>query len=276
MKKEITEKHFIHNGNVLTSESKELSFNKTSKVIYEVIRVIDGVPLFLEEHIERLKKSANLLNCNLDKIENGIVLDVKKVITLNKAPEKNLKILVYNVDSSKPDYYVFFIESFYPGKELYQKGIKTITYKAVRDKPHAKVINADLRGNVINILKQKNAYEALLLNEANEITEGSKSNVFFIKDNSVYTSPSKDVLLGVTRAHIIKLCTEQKINVNEMPITLEFLSKCDGLFITGTSPKVLPISSVDNMEFASPENKVVLKIMESFDSMIESYIKAHK
>ena len=276
MKKEIVEKYFINNGSIFPSDSKELSFDKTCKVIYEVIRVIDGKPLFLEEHIERLKKSANLLNFSIDNMTDTIVTDTKKVITLNEMPEKNLKILIYNINKPTPDYYIFFIESFYPNKELYQKGIKAITYKAVRDNPQAKVIKADFRNNVNAVLKQMDAYEALLLNDADEITEGSRSNVFFVKDDSVYTSPSKDVLLGVTRTHIIKLCEKLGINIIEQPITYSFLKSCDGLFITGTSPKVLPISKVDDRQFDSPKNNTILTIMESFDSMIKEYIEYNK
>lgn len=275
MKKEIIEKYFIHNGSVFPSDSKELSFDKKSKVIYEVIRVIDGKPLFLEEHISRLKKSASLLNCSIDNMTDTIVRDTKKVIGLNEMPEKNLKILIYNINNTMPDYYIFFIESSYPDKKLYQKGIKAITYKAVRDNPQAKVIKADFRNNVNAVLKQTDAYEALLLNDADEITEGSRSNVFFVKDDSVYTSPSKDVLLGVTRTHIIKLCGKLDINIIEQPINYSFFESCDGLFITGTSPKVLPIFQVDDRKFDSPKNNIILTIMESFDSMIKEYIKSH-
>lgn len=276
MKKEIKEKYFIHNGNILTSDSKELSLDKTSKVIYEVIRVIDGIPLFLEEHIDRLKKSAKLLNCSIDNITDVITMDTKKIITLNDMPEKNLKILIYNIDNPIPDYYIFFIESFYPKKELYQKGIKTISYKAVRDNPQAKVVKTNFRENINAALKKNNAYEALLLNEVGEITEGSRSNVFFVKDGSLYTSPSKDVLLGITRAHIIELCKNLGINVIEQPITYRFLEDCDGLFITGTSPNVLPISQVDDRLFASPRNNIIITIMKSFDLIIKNYIESHK
>lgn len=275
MKKEITEEYFIQNGIVINKNSRKLSFDKVNNIIYEVIRVIDGVPLFMEEHMERLSKSASFLNHDITNILDAIVMDTKKIISLNNNPEKNLKILVYNIENPIPDYYIFFIESYYPNKELYQIGIKTITYKAVRDNPNAKVINNDFRKNVNICINENNAYEALLVNEADEITEGSRSNVFFVKNNSIYTSPGKDVLLGTTRKKIITICKELGIKVIESPITIEFLKKCDGLFITGTSPKVLPISQVDDMKFDSPNNRIVLKIKESYDSLIKEYIDSH-
>lgn len=275
MKKEINEEYFIHNGIVMKKNSKKISLEKVNNVIYEVIRVIDGIPLFLEEHIARLSKSANLLNYNIENILETIELDTRKTISLNENPELNLKILLYNIENPIPDYYIFFIESNYPMEELYETGIKTVTFKAVRSNPNAKIINNEFRKNVNESIEKNNAYEALLLNDNDEVTEGSRSNVFFIKGDTVYTPPGNDVLLGTTRNKIIKICNDANIKVCEEPITISFLINCDALFITGTSPKVLPISQVDDRMYDSPNNKILLKIMESYDNLIKEYIASH-
>lgn len=259
----------------MKKNSKKISLEKVNNVIYEVIRVIDGIPLFLEEHIARLSKSANLLNYNIENILETIELDTRKTISLNENPELNLKILLYNIENPIPDYYIFFIESNYPMEELYETGIKTVTFKAVRSNPNAKIINNEFRKNVNESIEKNNAYEALLLNDNDEVTEGSRSNVFFIKGDTVYTPPGNDVLLGTTRNKIIKICNDANIKVCEEPITISFLNNCDALFITGTSPKVLPISQVDDRMYDSPNNKILLKIMESYDNLIKEYIASH-
>ncbi len=274
MKKEIIEEYFIQNGIVINKNSKKISFEKVDNIIFEVIRVMKGVPLFFEEHIERLTKSAKLLNYDISKLLDDLTMDTKKIIDINNNPERNLKILVYNLNNPIPDYYLFFIESNYPQEELYKTGIETITFKAIRDNPNAKVINNDFRKNVNTSIEKNNAYEALLLNEANEITEGSRSNLFFVKNNSVYTSPRKDVLLGTTRNKIITICNELGIEIFEEPIPLNFLKECNALFITGTSPKVLPISKVDDLIFNSTKNEIVQKITAAYDSLLEEYINS--
>ncbi|NLN49344.1 MAG: hypothetical protein GX154_09745 [Clostridiales bacterium] len=275
MKKEINEEYFIHNGIVMKKNSKKISLDKVNNVIYEVIRVIEGVPLFLEEHIARLSKSADLLNYNIEDILETIKLDTKKTIMLNENPELNLKILLYNIENPIPDYYIFFIDSNYPKEELYNTGIKTVTFKATRDNPNAKIINNEFRKNVNESIEKNNAYEALLLNDNDEITEGSRSNVFFVKNDTVYTPPGSKVLLGTTRNKIIKICNDLNIRVCEEPVNVSFINNCDALFITGTSPKVLPISQVDDKIYGSPDNKIVLKIMESYNNLIEDYIASH-
>lgn len=247
-----------------------------ANIVYEVIRVIDGVPLFLEEHMDRLVKSSDMISMDIRPLSGSIASNIKKLIEINNKPAKNLKILAYKGDKSYIDYSIFFIQSNYPQPELYDKGIKAILFNALRENPNAKVQNSGLRERVNKALSESSAYEALLVNESGEITEGSKSNVFFVKNNSLYTSPKQEVLLGVTRTRVIELARSLGIEIIEASIHKSFLEKCDGLFITGTSPKVLPISNVDEFNYESSKNETILAIMKAYDSLIEDYIKRHK
>ncbi len=276
MKNEIIEKYLICNGNMIDRESYKPCNDFAANIVYEVIRVIDGVPLFLEEHMDRLVKSSEMISMDIRPLSGSIASNIKKLIEVNNKPAKNLKILVYKGDKSYIDYSIFFIQSNYPQPELYEKGIKAILFNALRENPNAKVQNSGLRERVNKALSESSAYEALLVNEAGEITEGSKSNVFFVKNNSLYTSPKQEVLLGVTRTRVIELARSLGIEIIEASIHKSFLEKCDGLFITGTSPKVLPISNVDEFNYESSKNETILSIMKAYDSLIEDYIKRHK
>ncbi len=276
MKNEIIEKYLICNGSMIDRESYKPCNDFAANIVYEVIRVIDGVPLFLEEHMDRLVKSSEMISMDIRPLSGSIASNIKKLIEVNNKPAKNLKILVYKGDKSYIDYSIFFIQSNYPQPELYEKGIKAILFNALRENPNAKVQNSGLRERVNKALSESSAYEALLVNEAGEITEGSKSNVFFVKNNSLYTSPKQEVLLGVTRTRVIELARSLGIEIIEASIHKSFLEKCDGLFITGTSPKVLPISNVDEFNYESSKNETILSIMKAYDSLIEDYIKRHK
>lgn len=276
MKNELIETYSIYNGNIINNKTQPISYAFSSEIVYEVIRVIDGVPLFLEEHNNRLIKSTNMIGMNISDLIDKIELDIKKLIDINNKPYKNLKVIVYKDTSGKPNYSMFFIKSNYPKPELYKKGINTILFKATRKNPNAKVQNLQLREVINKELENHGAYEALLLNEDDNITEGSKSNVFFVKNNILYTPPKQDILLGVTRARIIQLADKLNIKTIEESIHKSFLKQCHGLFITGTSPKVLPISKVDNQLFDSTKNETIQRLMEAYDRLIEDYINAHK
>lgn len=276
MNGEAIEKYSIHNGNIINNESESIHNDSSSHIVYEVIRVIDGVPLFWEEHMTRLLSSSDMIDIDLTNLIGKISSDINKLIDINNRPNKNIKILVYSDKKNIINYSLFFIKSNYPDKELYDKGIDTILYKAIRENPNAKVQNAQLREKINKELLRHDAYEALLLNEEDYITEGSKSNVFFVKDSLLFTPPKQDVLLGVTRTRIVELAKNLGIDVVEKSIHKSFLNECDGLFITGTSPKVLPISRVNEILYDSPKNEIILRLMEAYDSLIEEYIKTHK
>jgi branched-chain amino acid aminotransferase len=64
---EMIEKYYILNGSLLPVEEIQKEITGGSKSIYEVIRVISGVPLFLEKHMDRLEASANLIGYSLEK-----------------------------------------------------------------------------------------------------------------------------------------------------------------------------------------------------------------
>ncbi|SHI70048.1 aminotransferase class IV [Lutispora thermophila] len=276
MNNEAIEKYSIHNGDIINNESQAVYENSHYKIVYEVIRVIDGIPLFLEDHMSRLLKSSEMIDINISHLIDKIQSDIKKVILINHSPLKNLKIIVYKDYNNTINYSIFFIKSSYPNPDLYVTGINTILFKALRENPNAKVQNSQLREKINKELLKNDAYEALLVNEQGYITEGSKSNVFFTKDKTLYTSQKQDVLLGVTRTHVIELANELGIKVIEEPIHKSFLNLCDGLFITGTSPKVLPVCKVDDMTFNSSKDETIQKLMKAYDLRIKEYVNSYK
>ena len=274
--KEIAKDFFILNGMTIPASEFQQKDTTAYPSVYEVIRVIDGTPLFFEEHIERLIKSLDLLNYALPWDKKIIKDHIYELININKSYNYNIKIVINGLNTEKPNLFIYFITSNYPSDEQYTNGVHTILYEAERENPNAKVIAATFRDAVNKSIKNANAYEALLVNQKNEITEGSKSNLFFVKDNVFYTSPAKDVLLGITRDRIIQLCLQLNFEVREEVIPVSFLEEIDGLFLTGTSPKVLPIASIDNKNYDSSGNPAILALKKAYDDLINNYIAKSK
>lgn len=274
--KEIHKDYFLMNGQVLNSEEFEPVEIIESTSVYEVIRIIEGVPLFLEEHLARLQKSLALLNSSVTIDTIDIEKQIHQLIKINRCYDYNMKLIINNLSSPAPNIFLFFISSKYPSQEEYKEGVATILYAAERKNPNIKVLLKDFRQNIEGKLRKVNAYEAILVNQDQEITEGSRSNIFFVKEDILYTSPAEKVLKGVTRNRIFKLCKSQGIPVVETPISIDFLKECDGLFISSTPFKILPISTVGNDSYNSAINPIVLKVMEAYDNLIKNYINAKK
>ncbi|SES85871.1 branched-chain amino acid aminotransferase [Natronincola peptidivorans] len=274
--KEVHRDFFLMNGKMIAAEEfNPEAITKTTSV-YEVIRIIDGVPLFLEEHMERLNKSFHLLGFDYTIDEKNIEKEIHQLIEINGCYDYNMKVIVNSLDSISPNTFVFFIESNYPTEEQYRIGVDAILYAGERETPNAKVVAKSFRQQIQEEIKKAHAFEAILVDQHQQITEGSRSNIFVVKGNKLYTAPSEKVLKGVTRKRILDLCRKMSFPIEEAPISIDLLKKADGVFMTGTSPKVLPIFRVDYTEYASAENPIIKSIMKAYDDVIEDYIHTHK
>lgn len=241
------------------------------KIIYEVLRVVDGKPLFLEDHLNRMKNSFELINEEFKLNYYEISEKIKKLIVSEKKVEGNIKV-TYGVHENLLK--IFFIEHSYPLAEMYKSGVETIFYFGERENPNAKIINTNFREKINQEIKSKNVYEAILVDSKGNITEGSKSNIFMVKDNTLITSPVKAVLPGVTRGKVISIARKLGIEVKEIEYKYSDISELDGMFISGTSPKILPIKLVDNIKL-DVDNGIINQLIKEYDREIELYIKNH-
>lgn len=263
--------YFIKNGEFLPKVEFKDGDIKSGKSVYEVLRVTKGVPMFLERHLARLSNSIALVQKEMLLTDEEIRDNIYKLIEKEEVSEGNIK-LVFNYGKKQSDYYFYFLKHSYPTAQMYSEGVDTILYHGERENPNAKVINADFRKNVEEAIVEKSAYEAILVDRDGYITEGSKSNIFLVYNGKVITSPADAVLPGVTRNNIISLITAAGIPFSEERFHYKNLCKLDGLFISGTSPKVLPIRAVDDNNFDSANNNIIKVLMSLFDEKVESYI----
>lgn len=265
-------KHYILDGNLETSEEKINIIFQEGKIIYEVIRIINGYPLFFKEHMERLINSCNLMNISCPIKEKEIFENIRELCTYNQVELGNVKLIINSITKK---YAIYFIHHSYPNKEQYENGVKTILYHGERNNPNAKVVDNNFRARVNEKIKEKGAFEAILINNKGYITEGSKSNIFMIQNGKVLTAPVEGVLPGITRAKILEVIQNLNLEFEEINYHEKFIKDLDGLFISGTSPKVLPISFVENYEF-NIKNKVIEQIRNTFEEVIKEDINSIK
>lgn len=235
--------------------------------IYEVIRVFDSIPLFLDQHIARLINSAKLLDLEISVDKKRLAKSLIKLCNENNTTTGNVK-LIMNYTSG--DFYIYFIKHKYPAQQQYEQGVKTAFCHSERNNPNVKRVS-ELRGIADRLILEKNIYEVILVDKNGFITEGSRSNIFLIKEDTIYTSPAQNVLQGITREKILYICNEIHIAVKETAIHYSAASGFDAVFISGTSPKILPVSAIDNQQF-SVSNKYMRQIMEGYNNLIEKYL----
>lgn len=264
---EAIKKIYIKNG--IARPISTFAQDEKGKVIYEVVRISKGKPLFYEKHYQRFINSIKLSNSDFVVNQQWLRKNIQKLTDENKLLSENIKI-TYNLESR--DLLVFVINHKYPTLKLYSEGVDTILYFGERQNPNAKVMDNEFREDVNKEIKLREAYEAILVNRNGLVTEGSKSNIFMIKDDILYTSKLENVLNGVTRTEIISVAQENNIEVIEIDINYLELPSFDAMFISGTSPNILPIKTVDEHEY-NTKNIVLREIMKHFKVKIKEYIE---
>jgi len=241
-------KKYIVNGELQPSDQFDNSLVYEGDSIYEVIRMIRGNPVFFHDHMERLESSIRLQNKEPLAEISGLRKDIIRLVRTEKQKNINLKIVFnYNRDSS--NYLIYFIEPIYPSEEQYKKGVKGILFYAERKDPESKVINHRLRSSIFHKLILEGGYEALLVNERNQITEGSRSNIFFLKGDTLTTAPDEKILNGITRKYILEICQNNRIRVDFTCVPVDSLQDYDAAFMTGTSPMVLQFYCIGDIYF---------------------------
>jgi len=241
-------KKFILNGHLYPSDQFDNTLVYEGESIYEVIRMVKGNPVFFRDHMERLETSMKIQQKESLADYKVLRRDIINLVKTEKRKDINLKI-VFNYNKKSTNYLVYFIEPIYPSEEQYKKGVKGILFYAERKDPESKVINHKLRSSIYHKLILEAGYEALLVNEDNLITEGSRSNIFFLKGSTLTTAPDEAILNGITRKYILEICRENKIKVKFMCVPVDSLQEYDAVFMTGTSPMVLQFSCVGDIFF---------------------------
>jgi branched-chain amino acid aminotransferase len=239
-------KKFILNGKIHPADHFDNTLVYDGDSIYEVIRMIRGNPVFFYDHMERLESSVRIQQKDMLADLNALKRDIINLVKNEKRKDTNLKI-VFNYNQDSTNYLIYFIEPIYPTEEQYKKGVKGILFYAERKDPESKVINHKLRSSIYHKLILEGGYEALLVNEYNHITEGSRSNIFFLKGNTLTTAPDETVLNGITRKYILEICRVNKIKVRFMCVPADSLQDYDAVFMTGTSPMVLQFYCINDI-----------------------------
>ena len=241
-------KKIILNGYIQTADLFDNSLIYEGDSVYEVIRMTNGCPVFFHDHIERLynsvKQQQKELLADIDVLRKAII----SLIRSDKKKEANIKI-VFNYNKGVKNWLVYFIEPMYPSSEQYKKGVKGILFRAMRKDPESKVVNHKLRSEIYHRLILEGAYEALLVNENNLITEGSRSNIFFVIGKTLSTAPDNLILNGITRKHILEICASENISVEMKCVSSDDPDKYNSVFMTGTSPTILPFCCIGDKLF---------------------------
>ena len=229
--------------------------------LFETMRVYSGKIFRLEHHLDRLFQSARSIFIELPITRNEIQSAIYAAIKLNGLSDSIVRLTVtrgelgsgVNVDYSSPPTIVILVKPVKAiSKKTYKEGIGIKLYKksAIRTQGISnKIKSCNYLSNIIlreNALKE-NFFEAILLDHNHNVTEGTISNIFIIKNNQLKTPITNEfVLSGIIRQAILDLCLENNIPFKEDLITERELYEADELFLTNSAIEILPVRNINH------------------------------
>lgn len=268
MKRDLDCEYYLMDGEVKEFDCPDFDDGKTK--IYEVIRLIDGKPLFLREHVERLNSSLVRINSEIS-VDSEMILKHINILTSGKAVNRNIKLVIIPIGDSLR-IYTYFSKTSYPDDEVYSLGVRTGLFKEVRENPNVKTLNMDYKKKLENFKNENGLYEAILTDLDDLVTEGSRSNLFFVREKKVYTPKANKVLMGITRLKVIESIRNLGLEYNEIDIPVMELDKYQGAFITGTSIGVMPVHSIDGVALESQINDTIVNIGMEYERIVKEDI----
>ncbi|MCW8803384.1 MAG: D-amino-acid transaminase [Ignavibacteriaceae bacterium] len=251
--------------------------------VYESIRTYNGKLFRFRDHLDRLKRSLKEIRIifnDLDSLEN-IIYDLIKKNEINGEALVYLQITrgsaiprTHGFPSGKVSPTLFIsVKEFNEDFAEQEKGVKVILREDVR------WLRCDIKSTSLlpvvmasQKATEENAAEAILIRDG-IITEGTHTNFFAVKNETVFTAPSSRLILdGITRKVVLEFCDKFKIDCREEFINKDDLKSYDEFFITSTTKEITPVVKIDYWSVNEEQPGQITKSLQSvFKKIAEDY-----
>jgi D-alanine transaminase len=223
--------------------------------IYEVMKWYSGSFYDIESHTARLKRS--LREIRLEWLEKETFPEIaNELIRRNGMHDKEAMIYLQVTRGEAPRSHAFPEPAVPPTVYAYAKelpatakdpvkGIKVLLKEDMRWS-RCDIKSVSLLPNVMGFQEaRQGGYNECVFIRNGLITEGSHSNIFFVKNGELRTHPeSVYILSGVTRKNVLRIAAENGITVSEVPLNESELSFIDEAFLTNTTGEVTPVTGI--------------------------------
>ncbi len=257
--------------------------------VFEGIRAYtteNGPAVFrLGDHLRRLFRSAHLYQMQIPYSQDELAEACKELVRVNGMTAAYLRPLVYRgygemglnpIKAPVRTAIMTWVWGTFLGDEALERGVRAKVSSWKRNDQNTLPPGAKATGQYINSgLAKTEALmagydEAIMLNMAGFLTDGSGENLFLIRDGVVKTPPiSAGCLEGITRASVIAIARDLGYEVHETNLTRFDLYTADEAFFTGTAAEVTPIYEVDDRALASHGRGPITKELQQtfFDAV---------
>lgn len=254
--------------------------------VFEGIRCYDRLIFKLNEHIDRLYRSANAIELKMPMTKGDLIKVVIETLKANALQDAYIRLVVtrgrgdLGLDPRKCKTPAVFIItdkiSLYP-KEFYQKGLEIITAKTKRNLAAAldpRIKSLNYLNNILAKIDaiKSGAEEAIMLTYNNYVAECTGDNIFIIRDGQLMTPPTDvGALEGITRNAVIGLAKKIGMPFQEKMLKLEEVYSADEVFLTGTAAEIIPVTKIDKRQIGNGKpGEITPRLMKEFKALTKT------
>ncbi len=219
---------------------------------FESLRTYGRRPFHLDEHLNRLYRSAKMIELDIPYTREHITGIIQEIIERNSYKHASIRILITGGETEdgilpfgNAVLAVLITQLGERDMERFARGYKVITSRLQRVSPEAKTTSYIEAVRSLKEATRRDAVDALFVNEQGHVLEGTRSNFFVFEGNTLIT-PRAGVLIGVTRNTVLELA-QDLFTVDERPIFLDELAHVDEAFITSSSKEITPVIQIDDI-----------------------------
>lgn len=267
--------------------------------VYEVFRTYSGVPMFCDEHFERMENSARLIHMTIAQSRDEMLEEMRRTARAAEVPPGEDVYVRWHVTRGAGPLdlvptrdlrstFVIILKEVPKWKpEFYSRGT-TLAVTRVRRNPVA-ALSPDIKsGNYLNNILgvaeaiDLKADDCLMLNPEGLVTEASNSNVFFVIDGKLTTpSANSGILRGITKAAIQKLSADAGFEVHEADIAAAELAGATECFVTSATREVMPVASLrlengQQREFPAGGGPITRQVAQAYKDFVADYVQKNQ
>ncbi|WP_179887230.1 D-amino-acid transaminase [Bacillus sp. AFS088145] len=258
--------------------------------VYEVIRFFNKSYFELDAHLIRLKESCEKIlipfKMHLKKLESDLVYlmntcdyDNGYVYIQISRGVMNRNHIYQDEANLKPQLIAYTVREDHRPLQQMEKGITAYITNDIRWL-RCDIKSLNLLGSVLvkNEAYAKGAKEAILHRDG-IITEGSATNVFIVKNSTLYTHPANHLILnGITRKVVLEIAKKERLEVKEIPFSIDELLNSDETFTTASVSDILPVTSVLINEKSysigiGKRGEITKRIQDSYTNLIDKILQ---
>ena len=229
--------------------------------VFETMRAYQGRIAWIEQHLERLFQSAEMIDLHIQQskqdfteilrqlIDHNTLGDAVIRMTLTRGvgpPGLNPELNIHptTVITARP--YQSLPSTYY--SEGVSLVIVTIKRNPIESMPPS-IKSLNFLNNILAKVEatRKGAFDGIMLNQHNHLTEATTSNLFLVRQGELFTpAVTCGILGGITRDAVLSLAQAKGISCRQQSLTADTLYSADECFLTNTSLELMPVTQVDN------------------------------